>query len=379
MTFYLLALLPLIAWAIQWYFNRRVVWQEAAIGAGAALLVAVIFQVIESCGAFVPSDMETWSGRVEYAQYQPRWREFYEEAIYRTEHYTTRDSKGRTQHHTRRVFSHWEDRRRWHEAEWWVSTELGTLRIGEERYTDILKELGGVTHVAGDRKTGEHNSRMIEGVPYDDRTVNKTGYIYPVTTNKSFENRLLKAKGSLYNFEPVPPEQAKTLYNWPENKSNFDSDRLMGAAKDKWNRRQWDQMNAVLGPTKNVNVIAIGFPAGSSLQTGMLQERLWKGGKKNDLVITFGPNWAYVFGWTERQAVKRLLENRVRDNTATIEEITKVIKAEYELLPFEEKFAHIEIETPWWYYLIYGIVVALSQGAAHYFFSTNIESKHANY
>jgi len=134
------------------------------------------------------------------------------------------------------------------------------------------------------------------------------------------------------------------------------------------------------GPEKFINLIAVGFPSGSSLETGMLQERYWHGGKKNDLVLVFGgdpkkPEWAYVFGWTEHQTVKRLLENRLRDGTASIDEITRLVRAEYAILPFEEKFEHVEVETPWWYYLIFFIVVAASQGFAHHAFSTNDLSK----
>jgi hypothetical protein len=192
---------------------------------------------------------------------------------------------------------------------------------------------------------------------------------------------LLKAKDTLYSFQEVPIEQARKLFEWPKILANqFETNRLLGSAKGFWDGRQWDQMNAVLGPTKNVNLIAIGFPAGTALETGMLQERYWKGGKKNDLVLTFGgdpnkPEWAYVFGWTEKELVKRLLENRLREGTATIDEISSVVRAEYQLLPFEEKFAHVEIETPWWYYLIFFVVIAGSQGLANFFFSTNEYSK----
>lgn len=380
MIFYVLSLLPIAAWAIQWFFNRQISWKEAAAGAAAALVTATVFHAIEAGGAFIPSDTETWSGRVQYAQYQPPWREYYEVAIYRTEHYTTRDSKGHVQHHTRQVFSHWEGRKRWHDAEWWTETELGTFQIDQGRYQDILKEFGSVAHVDGDRRTMAHASRMIEGTPFDDRTVNANQYVYPVTHNARFENRLLKAKGSLYSFEPVSDEKAKGLFAWPENRNQFESNRLLGTASTLWNPRSWDQMNAVLGPEKLINLIAIGFPAGSSLETGTLQEQYWLGGKKNDLVLCFGgdprkPTWAYVFGWTERQSVKRLLENRLREGTATIEEITKLVRAEYELLEFEEKFEHIEVETPWWYYLIFFVVVAASQGFAHFVFSTNYLNK----
>lgn len=380
MIFFLLALLPIAVWGIQWYFNREIVWKEAAIGTGAALLVATIFTGIGATDLFVPSDVETRSGQVHYAQYQPAWREQYEEAIYRTETYDCGTSE-HPQTCTRQVFSHYETRRRWHHEQWWVETELGTFSIDVNRYDDVLRNHGDAMAVEGRRRTGEHDSHMIEGDPNDYRTVNATGYIYPVTKNTKFDNRLLKAKDSLYNFEPVPEDQMKGLFpEWPANASKFDTDRLLGTASALWNPREWDQMNAVLGPAKRVNLIAIGFPAGTTQETGTLQERLWMGGKKNDLVLTYGgdpqePDWAYVFGWTDKQAVKRLIENRILDGLATTEEISNLVIAEYTLCEFEEKLAHIEIPTPWWYYLIFAIVVIASQGTAHFIFSSNYETK----
>jgi hypothetical protein len=241
-------------------------------------------------------------------------------------------------------------------------------------------EFGGdLEKLKGKRKTTEHNSRMTEGDPYDYRTVNETGYIYPMTQNGSFENRLMHAT-TLYNFEEVPEEQKKGLFKWPENASVFDTDRLMGSASELWSRREWDQMNALLGPTKKVNVIAVGFPNGTTQETGVLQERYWAGGKKNDLVLTFGgdpaqPSWAYVFGWTEREVVKRLLENRLMAGNCTVAQVQQVIVDEYELLNFEEKFEHVEVPMPWWYYLIFFIVMLGSQGIAHYAFTNNYISK----
>lgn len=376
MIFYLLALLPIAIWAISWCFNKRVILKEAAAGTAAALLVATIFQVIESSGAFIPSDTETWSGRVQYAQFEPRWKEYYEYAVYRTEIYYTTDSKGNSTMHTRQVFDHWEPTSEWHENQWWTETELGTFGIDQARYQDVLQNFGDVKKVKGDRTSGRHASRMLEGSPFDDQTVNRTGYVYPVTDNRRFDNRLLKAKDSLYSFTPVPPKREKELFPWPTNSNRYDTDRLLGTAKQLWDRREWDQMNAALGPIKNVNLIAIGFPAGTAIELGMLQEHYWKGGKKNDLVLTFGgdpkkPDWAYVFGWTEKQAVKRLLENRLRSGEATIDAISRLVRDEYKLLAFEEKFKHVDVEVPWWYYLIFFAAMAASQAAAHFVFWHN--------
>jgi hypothetical protein len=378
--FFFLALLPIIIWAIQWRFNKKIVWKEAAIGAGAALVMATVFHIIENTEIFVPTSLETRSGRVEYAQYQPRWREYYEEAIYRTETYECGTSE-HPQTCTREVFSHWESRRRWHPARWWVITELGNFSISKRRFKEILEEFGGSVQVEGLRRTSEHASRMIEGSPWDIRSFNANNYIYPVTDNTKFKNRLLKSTTSLYNFESVSDELVKEhgLIDWPENIDRFDTDRLLGTLDydhDEWKQRKWDQMNAILGPSKKVNVIAIGFPEGTPTEVGSLQERYWKGGKKNDLVIVLAgpvttPEWVYVFGWTERELVKRLLESRISQGGALIEDIHTIIKAEYELLNFEEKFKHVEVPTPWWYYLIFFIVVGVSQFIAHRVFENN--------
>jgi hypothetical protein len=92
------------------------------------------------------ADVETWSGQVTQAKYQPSWVEAYEQAIYKTVRYTERESytdekgktKWRTVEKTKRVFSHWESRTRNHSANWYADdTLVGSYGVDKDRYEDI--------------------------------------------------------------------------------------------------------------------------------------------------------------------------------------------------------------------------------------------------
>jgi len=104
------------------------------------------------------------------------------------------------------------------------------------------------------------------------------------------------------------------VFEYPQNKNWQSSDRLLGRARSDFNLLEWDKVNSRLGPSKKVNVIAVGFEADSDSILGQYQEAKWAGGKKNDLVICYGGQpgkaaWVYVFGWTESEGVKRDLES----------------------------------------------------------------------
>lgn len=383
-VFWAFAVLPIAVWGFMWASHKKVVWWEAAVGAGVALALAGAFHGM--AGVLLGMDTETWSDRVSYAQYQPPWVEYYEEAIYRTEHYTTTstDSQGRTvtEHHTREVFSHWEPRTRRHGPSWWVESPLGTISCPEARYAEILSRFGGqTTPVPGDRSTSEHASRLQSGDPNDYQTVNNTGWVYPVTARRRFENRTLVAP-SLYSYPEVPETWRGQLYDWPENPDPFTSERLLGTAGNAFSIQAWDQLNARLGPTKLVNLICIGF-GNEPREIASWQEAHFRGGKKNDLVICFGgtpkePSWAYVFGWTEKELVKRKLETFFLEGNLTdqsIPQIEGLVRSHYELLDFEAKFAHIPIEPPLWMYLTYFLVTIVFQVGAHLFAHHNAEDK----
>ena len=126
-------------------------------------------------------------------------------------------------------------------------------------------------------------------------------------------------------------------------------------------------MNSRLGPRKKINVILVGFGAKES-SIAHMQEAKWIGGKKNDLVICYGGSkekteWAYVFGWTEKEIVKRNLETIMMDNVVNSELVPKIEKeilSNYKIKEWE-KFDYISVEPPYWAYLILLGVLVFTQ------------------
>ena len=123
---YLACLLPIFIGGVLFVLNKKIVWWEWLIGSCAGFLVAGIvhFTAFKS----QTSDFETLSGQIVDCRKFSAWQEFYFEAIYKTETYTTGFGKNR-QTHTRRVFSHWSPRTRWHSEYFVAYSNIGPVLI----------------------------------------------------------------------------------------------------------------------------------------------------------------------------------------------------------------------------------------------------------
>jgi len=389
-VFWILSLLPISIGLFLWLKDKKIVLWEWLTGCGVSLLTALIFQYVACIG--MTDDVETWSGQVIQSIEYSRWKEYYEYAVYRTEYYYvtvddySTDNKGRTyrsgshrEQRSREVFDHWEPTSCWHRATWNVDTSLGNHGIDEVKFNYLCHKFGDKHTVQGNRVTGEHNSRMIDGDPNDYVAFNLKGWIEPVSDTKHFENRI-KASPSLFSFVKVPTNIS--VFTWPETKRLFDTTRLMGNARQRISVLEWDQLNSVLGPTKKVNLILIGFTNNTPREYARWQEAAWIGGKKNDLVMCYaGDNtntqWSYVFGWTEKALVKRNLESLLLNNEIDHDLVSKIkneVIANYEIKDWK-KFDYITIEPPSWSYWVYFLVMIITQTGLYIFFHKNLFDK----
>ena len=378
---YILAFIPVIIGLVLWLKSSTIIWQEWAGGTFLAFFIAVLMHICAVVG--MTDDIETWSGRIVLTKQFSAWREYYEEAIYRTEYYTETesyyDSDGnrhtRTVQKSRRVFDHWESRRRWHKEYFQMWSDIDTsYDIPKEEYLRLVSLFSNLVTVAGDRRTGEHNSRMIDGDKNDYESRPVSGYIYPVTRLMHFENKI-KAAPTVFSFIKVPTNIP--VYEWPENPRFRISDRLIGDASKKINILAWDQMNAIIGPLKQVNVIMIGFTNQSS-SIFDYQQAKFIGGKKNDIVLCYDMNgtntdWARVFSWSEREDCKRNLETIILSNPIddTIiplihkEILTNFVRKDW------HKFDYITIDPPGWLYPTYIFILLLTQIGLYVYFHMN--------
>jgi hypothetical protein len=363
---YLLALLFSIASIILCVVNKKVVWWESLISIAASFAIVGIIHACVING--MTADTETWSGKLTRVVHHPKWVEKYQVAIYKTETYTTTTGFGknrRTVTGTRSVFSHYETRYRTHPEHWVAHANFGKkstiYNIDKGKYNRIRIAFGNKIDISQPYKSG-----FYEGDKNLYTVMNRTNHIHPTNMTVKFENRV-KAAPSVFSFTKVP--ENVPVYKYPKS-TNWDrSARLVGDSKNKIGIKEWDQLNSRLGPYKKVNVILVGFTSKDS-GLGQLQEAKWIGGKKNDLVLCYGDDWSYVFGWTERETVKRNLETILLKNKVDrdiIDPIEKEIHKNYEIKDWD-KFAYISVEPPMWsYYLVIGFLVASQVGL--YFFA----------
>lgn len=367
--FYLFAILPVVVGFALWYQDKNVVWWEWLVGSAVAFVVAAGFHGLSIWG--MTSDQETWSGFVKEATYYPKWIEEYQEAIYKT---VTRGSgKNRT---TERVFSHYETRHRTHNRYWELScTVNGQVNIDEELFDVIRQRFGNAVETKKVYKSG-----FDSGDPNIYVAHNATGYIFPTNTWRQFENRV-KAAPSVFSYSKVPKDIR--VFEYPRNKDFMHSDRLIGTSVKTIDLYLFDKMNTELGPNKKVNVLMIGFGSDADSLIGQWQEAKYIGGRKNDLVLCYGggtdtkPQWAKVFGWTEKEIVKRNLETILLNNTID-NKILPLIRQEIEksyTIKDWHKFDYITIEPPTWCYFVYVLVMILIQCVFWYFAHNNDESK----
>ena len=353
---YVMALLPVIFGGAMWLFKKSITWWEWVIGVALAFAVSGIVHIAVVQGMI--SDTETWSGWVVSATYHPYWHEYYT-----TTHYT-HDSKGNiTGSYT---VAHHID----HPKHWTCDDNLGGYhRITQEFHGTLKTAFGGaVAKVRGSRPNFQRGDR------HNYMTARATDYIEPVNIAKSFENRI-KAAPSVFSYAKVPKDAG--VFEYPYAKDWNQSKRLLGNSNKDIGVRQWDQMNARLGPTKKVNVIICAFKETSI--NGQYQEAAWIGGKKNDLVICYGwtngehATWAYVFGWTEQEIVKRNLESILLENpvdTTIIPLIEKEIIANYEIKDWS-KFDYIALDPPGWCFIMLFFIMLITQGGFYYWAHMN--------
>lgn len=367
---YVACLLPVALGMILWLRSREVNWIEWVGGSAAAFLVAGITHYF----AFQAQtgDTEVWNGQIVRVRQFSEWQEYYEEAVYKTVYSGT--GKNRT---SRRVFSHWSPRRRWHSAHWTAYSNINTTHsIDSSEFQRLCKLFNSHYAIRGDRSTMEHASRMIGGDPNDYIGDNTTAVVVPIHVAKAFTNRI-KAAPSVFSFVKV--DKNTPVFEYPPVSNEWVSNRLMGAARTTVNTHKWDQLNAVLGPMYELNLLLVGFTSSDSM-LGEWQKAKWCGGKKNDLVLCYGPGWAKVFGWSQSDACKHALESVLLagpiDDTL-LPKITQTLAEERYKRRDWHDFDYIDVEPTGNQWFIFLFCLFGTQAGLYFWFHSNDHCKEA--
>lgn len=372
--FWTFALIPVAVGAVLLFFDRKIAWQEVLGSSVVAFAMAGIFQLCAVLG--MTHDIETWSGVITQTTRYGAWVEQYEE-LHIESYACGTDSKGHTTYCTRTYYT---TEYATHGGNWDVNRNFGTIADNPDvdlTFHEIVKANFGGRIDRTYTQSCTHGGHYYSGNQTAYVTHNNTGYVYPVTMTKSFENKI-KAAPTLFSFVKVPTNVL--VYPWPENPDWNNSGRVLGTASSMISLRKWDILNSDLGPSKKINLIVVGFPSGQSMDMAKYQEAKWVGGKKNDLVICFAggsqtqpAEWAYVFGWTEKTLVKLNLRDIFTENPINndiISKIDKEIVLNYEKKNWH-KFDYIRVEPPVWTYWLYLSIMFVVQGGLYVWFHLN--------
>ena len=368
-SYYIIACIPIIIGAILAYFNKRISWNEWAIGSGIAIVLAFILHMITLCSMI--SDVQTYSGKVVSATWNPEYIEEYQEAIYRTEHHGYGEKR-----HSHRVFSHYETRHRTHYAcgtfTSFYGNESENQALNKATFDSIASQFG---QIVSDRP---FKQGFDGGDPNVYSVKNTNNSVIATVIEKSWDNKV-KAAPSSFSFKEV--DETVKVFPYPKVNNIWQSNRLIGDVANKIDIVKFDKMNTRIALTKKANVIIVGFNSADS-SLGTQQRDKWYSGKKNDIVICYGYApleedkqvvvWVKSFGWAENQKIFKNLEDMFKDHEIN-DNIIPLIEQEVMASYIKKDWSKIELikvqPTNRWL-LFYCIFVLVTQiGLYIYFFN----------
>lgn len=345
-------------------WHGAILWWESAVGVLLAALTA--WGCIALGQLSVGHDTETISGSAYKAVYQPEWKS----NETRTESYTTGSGNNRT---TRtRTVRYVET----HAASYELHSDIGTFGIGESTWETLAQTHGSaVTAHRGHRpnyRSGDRDDYHMDlsrngGGDEELAAVGLGTPDFPVTRTRSWVNRL-EHSDSLLRLPALKEGEAERLglpdYPEPPSSALGRTGRIVGAGG--MDPRGWDRLNALLGPSKRVNLILVYLGDGSTVETAMKLRQHWRNGKKNDLVLCVDKTdaaWSYVFGWASSDLPKQSVATALRQgpvDTSRIPDIWSAVWNDFQ--PYDwTKVDRIPLKVPYWSIVVALIVTAVAQ------------------
>lgn len=335
--------------------QHKVLWWEFLIPFGLSVLLCGGFKALIEVAQ--TRDTEYWGGWATRAEYYEDWNEL----VHYTETRTYRDSQGRSRTETVR-----KTRVDYHPAVWkLVDSNNIEVSISSESFEQLCRIFGNKTFTDLHRDYHTNDGDLYTTTfPGDDLR------LVPVTTTHSYENRVA-VSDSIINFRDVNPKD-HGLFDYPSiDEYRCDSILGTGDLTQAVANRHLNNWNAKLGATKQVRIWIL-FQD-QPLQAGMDQENYWKGGNKNEFVITIGVDaqknvqWCHPFSWTEVEDLKidvrdYVVNQKTLNLDALVSYVVPQVQQRYVRKHFSD-FSYISIDPPAWaVFLTYLLVLASNAG-----------------
>lgn len=370
-------LFPIIAAVISLiWFRHKVTWWEIFIPFAVCMLTAVIFKWgVETSQV---SDNEYWGGLGVKAQYYEPWETWVTQQCSREVACGTKtDSKGntKTKYCTEYYDCSYCDE---NSAEYNLVDDQGnSFSISKSYYDELTRRWKSSPHFVELGRSIDYSGGCgYDGDLYEVLWDNQVLTSEPTVLEKTYENRV-QAASSSFNFPDVSPEEEKLygLFQYPDVKG-YSQDPVLGDDSIKWitpyqqllSYKLFSHLNGKWGPLKQAKVWILLFKDKPSLSAKM-QEALWKGGNKNEVVICIGLSsqdsrllWVDAFSWTpNRQLLVDLREDLMSINTydpVLIHDIVEMRMNSFERKHFKE-FSYLTVDPPTWAIIVNFILSAI--------------------
>lgn len=322
------------------FYHEHMAWWENLT----QLLIPIGFIILFKFLAIqnLTSDTEYLGSYATEAWYEEQWNEYIHQTCTRTV------SCGKNCTTTQVYDCSYVDN---HPEQYYLKTGLGVFDINRKQWLSLRDRWNGAEFREMNR-----NYHSEDGDAYICYWDKKPETIESVTKEHAYENRT-QAASSVYNFQNVSKEEISKygLYQYPAI-IGHKQPALLGYKDDSANALL-DYMNATMGVIYQVRVYLLVYQDQPE-NVSLLQEALWQGGNKNELILTVGIDdanrveWARVLTWCENQEIFTSIRDEIVKQDAfdayqAVLIIQNAIKTKWKRREFKE-FNYLQVEPTGW-------------------------------
>lgn len=336
------------------YFGHVVIWWEALIPVGVAIIIIGATSAIDKHGQ--THDIEYWTGYLTKVEYYESW----------TEQYTTVETYSDGKNIKTRVVT----KIRHHPPYWQGVDNMGlTYSISRKEFDYYCAWWGSNYKVDifhfGQISWGDGN-KYVGDWPRD------WNRAQVCTFTRSYKNKILP-NYNLFQYVHVDKKEIEQyqLYDYPYVANYFNVPSVLGWSGPEVERL--NKLNAYIGATKEVRMWVLVF-RNQPVLAAQMQEALWVRGNKNELVVCVGLNgnkvdWCHTFSWCDREKVGPMMENiQTNSINKTLDEVITItydnVTKHWVRKNFED-FDYISIpQRPWAIAIAYILVIMSSAGCS---------------
>tara|TARA_R110000772_G_scaffold20466_2_gene56693 strand:- start:17570 stop:18778 length:1209 start_codon:yes stop_codon:yes gene_type:complete len=328
------------------FFRHKVLWWEILILLGVSLIIGASFKGIATSG--MTKDVEYWNTIFERVEYYEAWDEEVS-CSHSYDCYCGTDEDG-YECCCSTCYQHIYDVDDHSERFYKVDNHGNSYEISESEYLRLKEKMGNSTFKDLGRDYHSYDGDMYytsyNGLEKDFETI---------VTEHRYENKP-QVITNVFQYIEVDSFDLATykLFEYPEpsGRSRYYQKNILGY-EDSRAEHRLQILNGRLGHSKEVKVFVVVF-RNQPMQAGNLQENYWKGGNKNEVVITINiddngkPTWCMPFSWSEKELFKINIRNFVMeqeklDLTSVVNYSYKEIESNYERKKFSD-FDYLEVK-----------------------------------